>query len=181
MFVPRPASTLTFQRPPIQHEIHERQRGSPRVHSSFGLSRTRTKPRWLCNTIVGTDSCVRHVPCGAGAAPSLERFTSTLARTDEAFLQNTHRSWSTFRRLGVCVDRTIFEGNVWVPGCSRADLRANCRGGLWRRFTLVRMVHPAQARLGVAIIHACAMARVDLLCCRWHSCSRFPIPQREAL
>jgi hypothetical protein len=27
--------------------------------------------------IVGTGSRVRHVPCGAGAAPSLERFTST--------------------------------------------------------------------------------------------------------
>ena len=32
----------------------------------------------IAEPIVGTDSCVRHVSCGAGAAPSLERFTSTL-------------------------------------------------------------------------------------------------------
>src|ERR1035438_10387789 len=63
IFVRRPASTLTFQRPPIQHEIHERQRASPRVHSSFGLSRTRTEPRWLCNTTTGSGVSVCHASC----------------------------------------------------------------------------------------------------------------------
>jgi len=71
MFVPRPASKLDFQRPPIQHATNELQWGSARVHSSFGLPRTRTEPHWLCNTITGPDACAKHASCGAEVTPRL--------------------------------------------------------------------------------------------------------------
>jgi hypothetical protein len=71
MFVLRPASKLDFQRPVIQHATNEHQRGSARVHSSFGLPRTRNEPHWLCNTIDGSDACVCHAGCGATAAPAI--------------------------------------------------------------------------------------------------------------
>ena len=31
----------------------------------------------MAQPIVGTDSCVRHISCGAGATPSFERFTQS--------------------------------------------------------------------------------------------------------
>jgi len=48
-------------------------------------------------TIVGTDSCVRHVSCGAGASPSLARLTRTLCIPKSKPLYLTTRTGSMSR------------------------------------------------------------------------------------
>jgi len=60
----------------------------PRVHEEDGqiwvwrFQDPQNRP----NTIVGTDLCLGHFCCGAGTAPSLGRFTSTLAYTKHRWI-----------------------------------------------------------------------------------------------